>query len=64
MPALLQEEQQQTIAGERGVDGLDRLWPVDGERLQRQRKRDGAAKWKNGQFGRKDCGRSRVGHGR
>jgi hypothetical protein len=62
--ALLQEQEQQPIAGERGIDSLDGFRPVDGERLQRQRKGDGSPKGKDGEFRGKYCGRSRVGHGR
>ena len=50
---VLQHEEQQAVAAERAVDRFDRHRPVDGERLQRQRKRDGPPQREDGEFRRK-----------
>ena len=47
---LLKQEQDQAIRAERAVDRLNRNGPVHRQRLQRQRKRDRAAKGKNREF--------------
>jgi hypothetical protein len=46
--ALLQQQQHQAVAGERHVHGFDRHRPIDGQRLQRQRKRHGASQRQDG----------------
>ena len=51
----------QPVAAERAVHRLDRHRPVDGERLQRQRKHDRAAQREDGKLGGKRAGR-RLGH--
>src|SRR5262249_20070029 len=65
--AFLQQHEQQSVAGERAIDGLDRNGSVDRERLQGQRKRyrapereDGKLGWKRGRwFGH--AGADRIG---
>ena len=57
---VLQQQQHQPVRAQRAVDRLDRHRAVDGERLQRQRERDGAPQRKDGKFGRKL--RSGLGH--
>ena len=59
--ALLQQQEHEAVVAQRAVDRLDRDRPVDRQRLQCQRKRDGAAKREDGKLGRK-CGRRRFGH--
>ena len=58
---VLQDEQDQTVAAQGAVDGLDRHAARHRQRLQRQRKRDGAPEREDGEFGWKRWGR-RVGH--
>jgi hypothetical protein len=53
--ALLQQQQDQAIPGERGVDRFDRDRPVDGQRLQRERKRHRPPQRQNGELRWEHC---------
>jgi hypothetical protein len=54
---VLQDEQDQAVAPQRAVDGFNRHATRDGQRLQRQRERDGAPERQDGEFGWKRWGR-------
>ena len=58
---VLEQEQDQPIRAERAIDAFDRDGAVHRERLQRERKGDGAAEWKDRKFGWKSRLR-RFGH--
>ena len=61
---VLQQQEDQAVGGERAVDRLDRHRPVHRQRLQRQRKRDRAAKRQNRKFGGKRRSGSAIRLGR
>ena len=58
---LLEQQEDQAIRAERAVHRFNRNRPVDGQRLQRQGKRDRAAERKNWQF-RGESWRGRLSH--
>jgi hypothetical protein len=58
----LENQQYETVGAQGPVDRLDRDGTINGQRLQRQRKSDGASKGKDRKLGRKRRRRRRFGH--